>query len=63
MLYVLTIPNIVRGIKSTKLTWAGHLVTTEEGRSAFNMLVGKSTGKRPLGMSIGYLGRQYYSKS
>jgi hypothetical protein len=42
-------PNIVRVIKSRRLRWAGHVVRMEEGRSAFNILTGKPTGKRPLG--------------
>ena len=29
--------------------WAGHLARMEEGRSAFKILTGKPTGKRPLG--------------
>ena len=42
-------PNIVRTIKSRKLRWAGHVARMEEGRSAFKILTGKSTGKIPLG--------------
>ena len=42
-------PNIVRVIKSRKLRWAGHVARIEESRSAFKMLTGKPTGKRPLG--------------
>ena len=42
-------PNIVRVIKSRRLRWAGHVVRMEEGRSAFKILTGKPTGKRPLG--------------
>ena len=40
-------PKIVRVIKSRR--WAEHLARMEEGRSAFKILTGKSTGKRPLG--------------
>ena len=36
-------------IKSRRLRWAGHVARMEEGRSAFKILTGKSTGKRPLG--------------
>ena len=36
-------------IKSRRLRWAGHVATMEEGRSAFKILTGKPTGKRPLG--------------
>ena len=42
-------PNIVRVITSKRLRWAGHVVRMEEGRSAFKILTGKPTGKRPLG--------------
>ena len=42
-------PNIVRVIKSIRLRWAGHLARMEEGKSAFKILTGKPTGKRPLG--------------
>ena len=42
-------PNIVRVIKSRKLTWAGHVARMEEGRSGFKILTGKTTGKLPLG--------------
>ena len=30
------------------MRWAGHVARMEEGRSAFNILTGKLTGKRPL---------------
>ena len=42
-------PNIVRVIKFRRLRWAGHIARMEEGRSAFKILTGKPTGKRPLG--------------
>ena len=42
-------PNIVRVIKSRRLRWAGHGTRMEDGRSAFKILTGKPTGKRPLG--------------
>ena len=41
-------PNIVRVIKSRRLRWAGHVARMEEDRSAFKILTGKPTGKRPL---------------
>ena len=31
------------------MRWAGHVARMEEGRSAFKILLGKPTGKRPLG--------------
>ena len=42
-------PNIVRVIKSKILRWARHVARMEEGRSCFNILTGKPTGKIPLG--------------
>ena len=44
-------PSIVRGTKSRRLRWAGHVTKMEEGRSAFKILTGTHTGKRPLGRS------------
>jgi hypothetical protein len=38
-------PNIVRGIKSRKMRWAGHV---GEGRGVYRVLVGSPEGKRPL---------------
>ena len=43
------LPNIVRVIKSRRLRYAGHVARMEEDRSAFKILSGKPTGKRPLG--------------
>ena len=42
-------PNIVRVIKSGRMRWSEHVARMEEGRSAFKILTGKPTGKRPLG--------------
>ena len=42
-------PDIVRVVKSRRLRWAGHVARMEEGRSAFKIVIGKPTGKRPLG--------------
>ena len=36
-------------IKSRRLRWAGRVARMEEVRSAFKILTGKLTGKRPLG--------------
>ena len=36
-------------IKSRRLRYADHVTRMEEGRSAFKILTGKPTGKRPLG--------------
>ena len=42
-------PNIIRVIKSRRLTWTGHVDRMEEGRSTFKILTGKLKGKRTLG--------------
>ena len=36
-------------IKSRRLRWAEHVARMKKGRSAFKILTGKPTGKRPLG--------------
>ena len=41
--------NIVKVIKSRISRWAGHETRMEEVRSAFEILTGTPTGKRPLG--------------
>ena len=41
--------NIVRMITSRRLRWADHIARMEEGRSTFKIVIGKHTGKRPLG--------------
>jgi hypothetical protein len=42
-------PDIVRVIKSRRISWAGHVARMEEGRDVYRVLVGKPEGKRPLG--------------
>jgi hypothetical protein len=42
-------PNIIRMIKSRRMTWAGHVARMGETRNAYGILVGKPEGKRPLG--------------
>ena len=42
-------PNIVRVIKSRRLRWAGNVARMEETRSAFKIVTGKPTGRRPFG--------------
>ena len=44
-------PNIVMVVKSRILRWAGLVAKKEEGRSAFNILTRRPTGKRTLGRS------------
>ena len=42
-------PITIRVIRSRRLRWAGHVPRMEEARSAFKILTGKPSGKRPLG--------------
>jgi hypothetical protein len=41
-------PDIIRQIKSRRMRQAGHVVRIGEERKAYNVLVGKPKGKRPL---------------
>jgi hypothetical protein len=42
-------PNIVRVIKSRRMSWAGHVACMEEGKGVYRVFVGMPKGKRPLG--------------
>ena len=42
-------PNIVRVIKSRRLSWAGHMTLMGEEMGVYRVLVGKPEGKKPLG--------------
>jgi hypothetical protein len=42
-------PNIVRGIKSRRMRWAGHVKRMGDRRDAYRILMGRPDGKRPLG--------------
>jgi hypothetical protein len=42
-------PNIIRVIKARRMRWAGHVERMGEVRGAYNILVGKPEGRRPLG--------------
>ena len=42
-------PNIMRVIKSRRMSWAGHVARVVEERGAYRVLVGKPEGKRPVG--------------
>ena len=44
-----SLPNIIRGIKSRRIRWAGHVARMGEGRDVPRVLVEKPDGKRPLG--------------
>jgi hypothetical protein len=41
--------NIIRVIKSRRMKWTGHVAHMEEMINAYNILVVKPEGKRPLG--------------
>jgi hypothetical protein len=42
-------PSIVRVIKARRMRWAEHVVQVGEVRGAYNILVGRPEGRRPLG--------------
>jgi hypothetical protein len=42
-------PSIVGVIKARRMRWAGHVARMEEVRGAYNILVGRPEGRRPLG--------------
>jgi hypothetical protein len=42
------IPDIIRQIKSRRMSWAGHVAHMGEERKVYMVLVGKPEGKRPL---------------
>ena len=41
-------PNIIRSVKSRRLSWAGHVARMEQARNEYRVLVEKPEGKRPL---------------
>jgi hypothetical protein len=42
-------PSIIRVIRARRMRWAGHVVHLGEVRGAYNILVGRPEGRRPLG--------------
>jgi hypothetical protein len=42
-------PSIVRVIKARRMRWAEHVARMGEVRGAYNILVGRPEGRRPLG--------------
>jgi hypothetical protein len=44
-----SLPNIIRVVKSRRMSWAGHVARMGEGRGVRRVLVGKPEGKRQLG--------------
>jgi hypothetical protein len=45
-----SLPSIVRVIKVRRMRWAGHVACMGEVRGAYNILVGRPEGRRPLGI-------------
>jgi hypothetical protein len=45
----MTVPNIIRIIKSKRMRWVGLFAYVGERRNTYKILVGKLEGKRPLG--------------
>jgi hypothetical protein len=43
-----TVPNIIRMIKSRRMRRATHVARIEEKRNAYRVLIGQSEGKRSL---------------
>jgi hypothetical protein len=41
-------PSIVRVIKARRMRWAGHVARMGDVRGAYNILVGRPEGMRPL---------------
>jgi hypothetical protein len=42
-------PNVFRVIKSRRMRWVGHVARMRERRGAYNVLMRKLQGKRPIG--------------
>jgi hypothetical protein len=42
-------PSAVRVIKARRMRWAGHVARMGEVKGAYNILVGRPEGRRPLG--------------
>jgi hypothetical protein len=42
-------PNVIRVIKSRRMRWVEHVAHIGNIKNAYNILVGKLEGKRPLG--------------
>jgi hypothetical protein len=44
-----SLPCIVRVVKARRIRWAGHVARMGAVRGAYNILIGKPEGRRPLG--------------
>jgi hypothetical protein len=42
-------PSIIRVVKARRMRWAGHVARMGEVRGAYNILVARPEGRRPLG--------------
>jgi hypothetical protein len=42
-------PGIIRVIQTRSMRWAGHVASMGKARGAYNILVGRPEGRRPLG--------------
>jgi hypothetical protein len=42
-------PSIIRIIKARRMRWVGHVARMGDARGAYNILVGRPEGRRPLG--------------
>jgi hypothetical protein len=42
-------PSVVRVIKARRMRWVGHVAHMGEVKVAYNILVGRPEGRRPLG--------------
>jgi hypothetical protein len=42
-------PSIIRVTKARRMRWAGHVARMRDVRGAYNILVGRPEGRRPLG--------------
>jgi hypothetical protein len=49
IIHVWRAPSIVRAIKARRIRWAGHVARMGEVRGAYNILVERPEGRRPLG--------------
>jgi hypothetical protein len=47
--FIICFIHLIRLNESRRLSWASHVVRMEEGRSAFKIITGKPTRKRPSG--------------
>jgi hypothetical protein len=49
IIFLYSSPSIVRVNKARRMRWAGHVARVREVRGAYNILVGRPEGRRPLG--------------